>query len=63
MPKKTIPPGHGPGQMTPVPGFRPGAGVAPGRKAFDPATIRGPRGSRRGPDVRRPPMPGKSRGR
>jgi hypothetical protein len=67
MPKKTVPPGRGPGDVTPVPGFRPGVSSPPGhpqgRKAFDPAAIRGPRGARRGPYVRRPPMPGKSRGR
>jgi hypothetical protein len=63
MPKKTIPPGQGPGSPSPAPGFRPGLPGAPRRKGFDPAAVRGPRRPGRDATVKRIPLPGKSRGR
>jgi hypothetical protein len=63
MPKKTVPPRQGPGSLQPV--LMPDTGQ-PAPKAvrgFDPTALRGPRGTRQGADVKRIPLPGKSRGR
>jgi hypothetical protein len=63
MPKKTIPPRQGP--ITLPPALTPVAGLPgpKGARGLDPAALRGPRGARRGADVKRLPLPGKSRGR
>lgn len=63
MPKKPQPPRQGPGSLPPVLTPSTGQPAPKAVRGFDPAALRGPRGARRGADVKRIPLPGKSRGR